>query len=522
MLLIKNDPKYNEQWPRALVPYKRIYGVDEPKRLAAPRQRRQAVEAPARRDAVRPGRHVQPLQARSVPARRRCQRGSVTAVGDPDAAFSYSMSSPFNWSGQGADAGLYDERRHPRRPHPGDGADDAAGRAGGSTTTPGSGSASWARSRCASSAPTASSRLDPDGNPDTSFLAKIPADVAFTFQTLDKDGMVLNMAQTWHQVRPGEVRNDCGGCHAHSQKPTDFKRTAAARPDYPVFDLTKQTPLLTTKHKDESKRKWDAADATGLRFEKGVKNVEYHRDVKPILQRSCVACHSGKLDAPAGETRPGRRQAGGRAALGPRQRRTAACDVQHAGRQLHRGDEIRSRVPGPPQPPRLEGVRQAARRFPRETRKGQGRHPQADSRAGRFQGGHHAPAGSGQGGQGRALTDEDRRTLVRWIDLGCPIDKTFDPKRPEDRGSGWLFDDQRPTLTLRHPRPGANTKLARILVGMHDYGTGLDLASFTVTADFAIPGVKRGENLAPKFEPAGDGVWQWTLPRPIERSIPAS
>ena len=71
--------------------------------------------------------------------------------------------------------------------------------------------------------------LDPDGNPDTSFLAKIPADVAWTFQTLDKHGMVLNMAQTWHQVRPGEVRNDCGGCHAHSQKPTDFKQTAAAK-----------------------------------------------------------------------------------------------------------------------------------------------------------------------------------------------------------------------------------------------------------------------------------------------------
>jgi phosphoribosylaminoimidazole-succinocarboxamide synthase len=33
MLLIKNDPRYNEQWPRALVPYKRIYGVDEPRRL---------------------------------------------------------------------------------------------------------------------------------------------------------------------------------------------------------------------------------------------------------------------------------------------------------------------------------------------------------------------------------------------------------------------------------------------------------------------------------------------------------
>ena len=81
---------------------------------------------------------------------------------------------------------------------------------------------------------------DPDGNPDTSFLAKIPGDVAFTFQTLDKNGMVLNMAQTWHQVRPGEVRHDCGGCHAHSQKPTDFKLTLAAKPDYEIFDLTAQ------------------------------------------------------------------------------------------------------------------------------------------------------------------------------------------------------------------------------------------------------------------------------------------
>ena len=49
--------------------------------------------------------------------------------------------------------------------------------------------------------------------------------------------MVLNMAQTWHQLRPGEIRHDCGGCHAHSQKPTDFALTAAAKPDYKVWDL---------------------------------------------------------------------------------------------------------------------------------------------------------------------------------------------------------------------------------------------------------------------------------------------
>jgi len=33
-------------------------------------------------------------------------------------------------------------------------------------------------------------------------------------------------------------------------------------------------------------------DSTGVRFDKGVKNVEYWRDVKPILDRSCAACHT--------------------------------------------------------------------------------------------------------------------------------------------------------------------------------------------------------------------------------------
>ena len=71
MLLIKNDPKYNEQWPRAVVPYKRIYGVDEPKRLPPLANDGKLVAAPAGGHAVRPGRHVEPLQARELPQRRR-------------------------------------------------------------------------------------------------------------------------------------------------------------------------------------------------------------------------------------------------------------------------------------------------------------------------------------------------------------------------------------------------------------------------------------------------------------------
>ena len=67
----------------------------------------------------------------------------------------------------------------------------------------------------------------------------------------------------------------------------------------------------------------------------------------------------------------------------------------------------------------------------------------------RFHGQHHAAAGRREGRQGgKPLTDEDRLTLVRWIDLGCPIDLDYDPENPKANGYGWMLDDKRPTLTL--------------------------------------------------------------------------
>src|SRR5262249_27768174 len=227
--------------------------------------------------------------------RGKVPEGGVTATGDPYAAFSHSMSSPFNWGGQGADAGLYENSEiHAIRILA---MEPAAAPVHGRFYNH-----AWERLRILGEIPVRhfvgkdeggrmkdGQRLDPDNNPDTSFLAKIPADVAFTFQTIDKNGMVLNMAQTWHQVRPGEIRNNCGGCHAHSQQPTLFEKTAAAGAGYEIFDLTKSTPLLTAKKNDQSKRRWDAKDEIGLTYAAIVKDVEYHRDIKPIFQRSCVA-----------------------------------------------------------------------------------------------------------------------------------------------------------------------------------------------------------------------------------------
>jgi hypothetical protein len=134
-----------------------------------------------------------------------------------------------------------------------------------------------------------------------------------------------------------------------------------------------------------------------------------------------------------------------------------------------------------------------------------------------FTGSIMPPADAVKSGKVKPLSDEDRLTLVRWIDLGCPIDLDYDEKNPENRGFGWMLDDQRPTLTLTYPAAGSNTELTRILVGMHDYGTGIDATSFTVTADFPVDGVKPGENLAARFKETSAGVRELKLGTPMKK-----
>jgi len=121
-------------------------------------------------------------------------------------------------------------------------------------------------------------------------------------------------------------------------------------------------------------------------------------------------------------------------------------------------------------------------------------------------------------GKVEPLCDEDRRMIVRWIDLGCPIDldPKYDPASPE-KSNGYLADDQRPTLTLTHPTLGENAKLSRVLIGMHDYESGLDIESLNVTADFAVDGIAAGENLAGRFEALSGNRWEWKLGTPVEK-----
>ena len=560
--LIKNDPACNECWPRAVVPYRRIAGVDEP--TALPR----LVNDGSRSPHLPAGTPFGLVGTSSFYKRESypngvVPEGKVTATfsgkDDPwkglDEFTSHGNGMQLNWHNQGADAGLYDNAEiHAVRILAMEATTD---RKRGEKSGRQFYSHARERLRVLGEIPLRKFKdgqqpLDPDGNPDTSFLAKIPADTAFSFQTLDKNGLVLNMAQTWHQLRPGEIRHDCGGCHAHSQKPTRFEETAAARADYQIFDLTRKTPLITTKEHDESKQRWDADDTSGLRFaDAPAVNVEYWRDVRPILSRSCVACHTGAGgQTPAGnldldadgqrvktehEELPGtfyRLAADEKAQFGHKPIGWDSWGSPNASRYIRKLQSRRSLLMWKIFGRRLDGFSNDDHPSESEPGKGDlvlaGKPLEVERHRSRydldFAGSQMPPpeavAGTYRTKDGRkikvqALSDTDRRVIACWIDLGCPIDLDLDPQNPDAYSFGWTCDDQRPTLALTWPQGGANRELSRILIGMYDYGSGLDDKTFRVTADFELAGKPAGENLSPQFSPAGDGIWEWKLPQPL-------
>ncbi len=585
MRLIKNDPNYNECWPRALVPYERIYGMKEPntiKRLANDGSISKHLPAGTPFGLV----GTSSFYKRESYPNGAVPKGSVTATyaggNDPwrglDAFTSHGNGPPLNFHNQGGDVGLYsNDDIHAVRILVMEPTSDRHGANAGrrfynhaqerlrilgeiplrSFVVPPSGG------NPPNGGTTNGQSLDPDGNPDTSFLAKIPADTAFTFQTIDKRGMVLNFAQTWHQLRPGEMRVNCGGCHAHSQQPTPFEKTRAAQPDYAVWDLVNTTPLVVARGRDESKKQWDASNETGLRFASafpplakgglgGVApvNVEYFRDIQPILKRSCVHCHTakdgkepaGKLNLDADDELvqienqgkfPGtyaRLAHDERAKFGHKPVGWDSWGYPNASRYIRMFQSRRSLLVWKIFGERLDGFSNDD--HPSEEKPGaqklvwKGKEVDVQKFRARqdldYLPPQMPPPEAVKAGKVAPLSDEDKRTIVRWIDLGCPID--LDSPRPSGErgrgegqaaGYGWFLDENRPTLNVTLPAPGANAELGRILIGMHDYGTGIDMKSFTVTADFAVDGVPAGQNLADRFKATAQGVWEYRLERPL-------
>jgi hypothetical protein len=440
LVLVKNDPAFNEFWPRAVVPYKAIYGVDEPTRL--PVNKNDGSKHPALPAGTPSGiiGTASVLQRESFPG----VKGAVSFDG-LDAFYDGLGNS--NWLWQGSDAGLYTnadigavriitmEGQSARAPH------------------------TW-------KVPIANERMRILGevpiNADGSFAAKLPADTPFTFQLLDTGGRVLTTAQTWHQVRPGEMRVDCGGCHSHSKAPLDFATSAAA--SLPPIDLT-----LQPAH-----------------------DVEFVKDIRPILQAKCASCHTATGPAPRlDSTEQVRATVAPDDGIYPRDYGVLAVNqgpsyggpkalTRYVGANLSRwvraGQSRRSLLMWTLAGRRIDGWTNA--RWPTETTPGDASTfpVGADKRLADldFKVDHSA-----------LVTDAERRTVAAWIDLFAPL----------DTGGGFFVDETRPALSV-------TAKDGHILVGAADAYSGLDPASVSLTVN--------GQAVA--LTAQGGGIWSAAQP----------
>ena len=450
LLLIKNDPAYNEQQPRAVVAYQEIYGIEEPATLDwLPNDGSQHVALPAGTPYGLVGTSTF-LRRNTKPGEGSPEYDGLDAFNSGDDRFEGT-----NWKIQGADAGAYsDDDIYAVRViamEPTSHVSNKANRGDFYRNH------ADERLRILGEVPlrkfdgSGNPILDSDGNPDTSFMVKLPADVPFTFHTIDRHGMTLNNAQTWHQVRPGEVRTDCGGCHAHAQEPLDFATTAAAQAEYVVPDLANTTPLLSQ----------DQDGTPILRVEdSGAVDVEYYRDIKPVLQRSCVQCHAlnGRQEAQlvlddaslvGGYENTYHRLANdpnGQYGIPPLRGKWFSPNMS---RYIRAFQSRRSLLIWKIFGERLDGwintdfpsaaVPGDATTLPQGGTRHEARLADID-----FSGTICPPADSGI----PPMLEDEKRTFARWIDLGAPIHKAGS----DTAAFGWFTDEVRPTLTISSPR----------------------------------------------------------------------
>lgn len=518
LVLLKNSPQYNEAWPRAVVPYRAVHGIDEPARLpwlpndgslhpALPRGTAHALIGTSSF-----------YKRESFPGVVRSWANTFNGL---DAFNTDENEQSSNWFFQGADAGRYTNSEiHAVRILA---MEPASHRSYGPNEGAQSYSHANERLRILGEIPLRKPGvIDPEGNPDTSFLAKIPADTPFTFQTIDRDGVVLNMAQTWHQVRPGEMRIDCGGCHAHSQQSLDFSLTAAGQPGFAPVDLTALTPLLTK----------DGGGATVVQnHPAGARNVEFLRDIRPVLTRSCVPCHNtataaGNLVLDQTALMPG---TNGRPALPGDYARLAADQnatwgyppiinnrtwrQTNASRYVRMFQSRRSLLIWKIFGRRMDGWTNAD--HPTETVPGDRATlpPGADINAADldYNGTAMPPPGSGV----PALSEEEKMTFARWVDLGCPIN-VGQLTSAQAGALGWFLDENRPTLAISSPRPNLNAgPLTEIRIGVADGYTGVNTATLSVKADFSVNGRAVGAELADLATAVAPGVMSIALSPPL-------
>lgn len=110
-------------------------------------------------------------------------------------------------------------------------------------------------------------------NDDGSAYFEAPSGRALYLQALDADHRLVQSMRTFVQASPGVTRS-CVGCHEHKSETPAFKTHAAA--------------VLARAPEQIRPESW------------GNGQIDFPRDVQPVLDRHCVSCHGGERGIAAG------------------------------------------------------------------------------------------------------------------------------------------------------------------------------------------------------------------------------
>lgn len=136
---------------------------------------------------------------------------------------------------------------------------------------------------------------DGQGNPDTSFVVRLPADTPFMFQTIDKRGMALDIETASRTVNRGE-QQFCSGCHVHTREGLDpFQSLAKLDTGAPYSDFTGDSAPLFASFDSDGKPVTQPADTVysdlpGSDTRRSFA-VDWENGIDDILQNRCASCH---------------------------------------------------------------------------------------------------------------------------------------------------------------------------------------------------------------------------------------
>jgi hypothetical protein len=463
LVLIKDDPNYNEIWPRPVLSYQQIYGQASPDILND-----LATSAPD-------DSHLLEAEANALLGTSSIYNREPNN-GDPDpfnSGTSFREGNNGNWTIQGAEAGIFNNSdiygvriiTTPPKPYTKPINKITNGACNPSETDDWSqicrhllddrieqvvaryGSDHGERWEILGEFPVKKpSVIDQQGNPDTSWLAKIPADTPTFIQTIDNKGMTLISEIAWRALKPGEKRADCGGCHAHSinVEPLEFATTEAGK-NHPITNIN-GVDSNDDRVKDGI---WDLTlnsipllNDSGITFAPGYSyGVEFNRDIIPILNNKCVICHQAGQSGEVLILNDGDPWA----AIS----RTGGYDdnALQISKYIRMPQARQSLLVWATWGERLDGRTNATRDDDIDFN------------------GHPAISG---------ITDLDKRTIARWVDLGAPIDF------PNTDGMGYTDDYQLPIVNIYTPYRGDNIT-TELKVGFSDALSGLNWETLSVS-----------------------------------------